>query len=395
MVDTLVAATAVLLWAVTLLRFALWLRMRVLGRALLTLVFGGLAMSATFFTPAVYTWTETALAVPNIAEPLARTGVLVAAWGAQGMAHEQVSGNRSRVSPPVRLAALLCALGLVWLLFVAADLRAPTLHFTRDYGHRPLVAAYLLASLAYLSWALVDVLLGARAWGPRASPALRAGLHLIGCGCLAGCGYVAVKVAALVGIVVNTPLSERVEASVGRGLAVVAGLLVAAGCAAPSLAARTARLSTWWAERGALLALRPLWEDLVAATGVAFREMYRVRSRHRERLLVSGVHELLYRRVIEIRDAELVLRPYLDTDVAVNARCRLSSASDVEAAVQAAILTHAVGAAERAEPAEVAATPMSSAGPQDTSDLHWLLRVAAYYPDQPARPPHDKERMAA
>ena len=52
--------------------------------------------------------------------------------------------------------------------------------------------------------------------------------------------------------------------------------------------------------------------------------------------MLRGVRELLYRRVIEIRDAELVLRPYLDQDVAVETRRRLGSASDVEAAVMGA-----------------------------------------------------------
>jgi hypothetical protein len=111
--------------------------------------------------------------------------------------------------------------------------------------------------------------------------------------------------------------------------------------------------------------------------------------------MLRGIRELLYRRVIEIRDAQLELRPYLDADVALTARRQLEHASDVEAAVEAALLSHAALAVKQGAPAAVAAAAPAFGGLRLTSDLQWLLRVAAYYPDTSATTQHHDERMVA
>jgi hypothetical protein len=92
----------------------------------------------------------------------------------------------------------------------------------------------------------------------------------------------------------------------------------------------------------------------------------------------------LYRRVIEIRDGRLALRPFLDAEVARRTREDAlksgQSAGDVEATVEARVLaTGVVNARLRRRPAEV--LPASELGGDDfRSEVEWLLQVARIDP---------------
>ena len=92
----------------------------------------------------------------------------------------------------------------------------------------------------------------------------------------------------------------------------------------------------------------------------------------------------LYRRVIEIRDGRLALRPFLDADVARRAREDAIMSGqcdgDVEATVEARVLATGVeNARRRRRPAEV--LPASELGGDDfRSEVEWLLQVARVDP---------------
>ena len=99
-----------------------------------------------------------------------------------------------------------------------------------------------------------------------------------------------------------------------------------------------------------------------------------------DRLRIRDLDFRLYRRVIEIRDGRLALRPFLDADVARRARKEaLKSGLDdgeVEAAVEARVLAAGVeNARQHVTPAEV--LPASEHGGEDfMSEVEWLLQVA-------------------
>jgi hypothetical protein len=393
----MVAAVAVLLWLTTGLRLIAWLRARHPAQGLLLLIFGGLSVSATFFSPAMYVLLERVAGIPNVAEPVSRTGMLVAAWGAQELVQQLTTGSGAAyVTNRRRLRLLLLTVLSLWLLFVAAGVDTPTLHFTRDHGREPLAALYLLVSLAYLSFALVDVLLGVRRWAPSATPQLRVGLRLIGLGCLAGCGYVLNKLLAMAGPALRIAIPDRFESSVGRSLAVLAGLLVTLGCVVPWWARTATEVGSWWSARRALLALRPLWSDLVQVADISFHQLYPVRSPFRESLIVRGVHELLYRRVIEIRDGRLAIRQYLDAAVEHDARLRHAGDSDLEAAVESALLTAAIAAAHKDKrPQTVPESTGVSGGADLEAEVRWLTRVARFYPDHAVLVAAEQERIEA
>jgi hypothetical protein len=131
------------------------------------------------------------------------------------------------------------------------------------------------------------------------------------------------------------------EAVVGfQGAAAVCG--IAAVAAAPVLAFISARCALWVAYRR----LHPLWAAMVQAVPDVGLPV--------ERGSRFGIRWRLLRRIIEIRDAELALRPYWRADVAAQASAAARSASlgaDLEqAAVEAAVIMDAARARMRGAP---------------------------------------------
>jgi hypothetical protein len=107
-------------------------------------------------------------------------------------------------------------------------------------------------------------------------------------------------------------------------------------------------------------------------------------SELRDRLRFRNLDFRLYRRVIEIRDGRLSLRPFLDADVARRAREEALKSGqrdgDVEATVEARVLATGVENARlRRRPTEV--LPASEHGGDDfMSEVEWFLRVARVDP---------------
>jgi hypothetical protein len=180
----------------------------------------------------------------------------------------------------------------------------------------------------------------------------------------------------------------------GTGVTALSDVLTAAGfCAAGLVAAgATAPVAEKWLGRGgvvrqqyAFAALYPLWRDLATvapATG----------GDHRKTSWVSGgvavrdVRYRLYRRVIDIRDGFLKLRPYL-APTAVEAERARGPAVDLtghklRADVEAAAVAAAIRASHRGRPAQSQSPGEGGrmpGGANLASETEWLLAVAARY----------------
>jgi len=102
----------------------------------------------------------------------------------------------------------------------------------------------------------------------------------------------------------------------------------------------------------------------------------------------QGSDGRLHRRVVEIYDARLALRPYLDERVGRQARERGAAAgldgAALDAMVEAAKLRAAL-AARRAgqEPAEPEQPSTAAAGLDEAAEIEWLARVSTAFAATP------------
>jgi hypothetical protein len=311
-VDRLVIGVALLFWIATAVKVAELRSASTPASRTLALTLASVATSAMLLTSSVHRFVGELTGVANLAEPLGRTALLVAAFGGQVLLLRLTSAGPATPRVAKRVPAFAVALVLLWSLFLAAPVDAATLRFTSRFGEDPRVAAYLAVSMGYLAVALVDIVRQARRYGAAASGPLATGLHLIGWGSIAGLGYVAVKVAAIVALRSDVSVPVEAEAAVGRGMAAVAGVLVVTGSTWPAVCPKLEAAARWVRAYRDLGRLYPLWADLLRAHPELALDP--ALSAWRDRMRLRDVEFRLYRRVIEIRDALLVMRGEVGDD---------------------------------------------------------------------------------
>ena len=330
--DALVIAAAALLWvafavkAVDAHRHPDKPTLRMLAAML-----GALAVTATLFSPGVNTWLSELTGIANVADPLARTFLVVGAWLVQAFllhltqpsAEEAARRSRRRLWPA---ALTLIAL---WALFLAAPVDDVTERMTAVYGDLALVQAYLLVFLLYLGAALIDLMRGALRYAPAASGPLRTGLRSVGLGAACGLAYVAVKVTFLVLVMIGSPGPPELESILARSAAAAAGIFVVIGATWPAIGPRAAALRSGVSAYIRHRQLYPLWAALYRVEpGIALDP---VESALADALRLRQPGFRLYRRVIEIQDGRLALRPFLDSGVADHLRVDAESAGSQRA----------------------------------------------------------------
>jgi hypothetical protein len=177
-----------------------------------------------------------------------------------------------------------------------------------------------------------------------------------------------------------------VESVISTALAGTAAILVTVGATIPAwgppLARFHDRLSQWRAHRR----LRPLWADLAAMTpDIALSPVA-------SGLAALGLRDAgiqLYRRVIEIYDGRMALRPYLDSAVAEHTRGLADDAglvgTDRDAVVEATRLAAGIEAMKRGMQAvdEDDSVPPSPGGTSLSDEAAWLITVTRAYRRSP------------
>jgi hypothetical protein len=218
---------------------------------------------------------------------------------------------------------------------------------TAQYGDLPIVQTYLLVFLLYLGAALVDLMRGALRYAPAASGPLRTGLRSVALGAACGLAYVTVKVGFLLLVMTGSPGPGELESILARSSAAAAGIFVVIGAIWPAVGPRAA------AARSGITAyirhrqLYPLWAALYRAQpGIALDP---VESALADALRLRQPGFRLYRRVIEIQDGRLALRPFLDARVAerlgLDAKALGLDGQDADAFVEAGMLRAGIDAA--------------------------------------------------
>ncbi|MEV5505442.1 MAB_1171c family putative transporter [Streptomyces orinoci] len=182
-------------------------------------------------------------------------------------------------------------------LFAATPLHHATGELSVDTRHRPLLACYDLLLILYPAGQLTALRRTLRDRTRRARPGVhRLGLRLLGAATVAGLVWTAWGVDD-----VRLALTTGRQSDGDDALSTALGLLCAALAVAGGSAAVWPRLRRWCWSCRTYRALTPLWSALHQAfPQIALPQLH-----------PRGVHFALYRRVIEIHDGLLLLRPRL------------------------------------------------------------------------------------
>jgi hypothetical protein len=337
-----------------------------------------LGVSLLFYSPPVYNGVDRAAGSVVTSSICREAFGLGAAAGVRALC-STVAGRRARALGRDWLIAAIAVVIIAVPLSVAAPAKlSPLLANSGNfYDSTWRSILYLMPCMVYLSWALGTGVVTCWRYGKEAPRgAIRTGLRLVGVGCVFGFSFVAVKVTVLTVWQLGDESKGwmRVDRAGDTGSLLICCALIAAGCSWEALALRFARLRAWvWASRS-LAALRPVWVALAAVypTVTLVEDQHLALRRSRWRLL---------RRVVEIRDAILMLGDDVGPDLQTTAAAQVAQlgyTDQVAEAMMIAVLIHWAG--EGAGPEVGRSTLAATAGGDNLeSEVKWLRMVARAY----------------
>ncbi|MCX4677689.1 hypothetical protein OG413_20670 [Streptomyces sp. NBC_01433] len=247
--------------------------------------------------------------------------------------------------------------------------------FTLYYAHDPAFQAYLLLYMG--TYTVAEIYLARVCWkyaGEITDRWISRGLRLIAVGAVITLGYSGIRLSAILGAEIGfsvRPLEPYawICGDVGATLTQIGYFIPIV--ASTFLVARRSR-----DERQQHQELESLWRTVSAVEpGIVL-----VEPTHN----VSDLSFDLYRRVVEIRDAQIALRPYLDPDVRASAEMQRAAwwrprkhrlAAVTADQIRAALLQRHHGPVEH--PASYADAALNT--PTTQEDLRHLVRVARYF----------------
>ncbi|WP_444951206.1 MAB_1171c family putative transporter [Micromonospora ureilytica] len=346
---------------------------------------GAFAAGITVAIPPIATAIDQVSGLPNLAKVMAHAGALTISANAEIMLLHfalppATAAARARKWIWVTACAFLVMLGLFVYTLTYDD---PVL-LTVEYATDPVVTAYLLIFLllgffAYcfditrLCWSFARIC--GRPW-------LRRGLRITAIGAAFALLYSTNKIGYLVAYWAGyQPAGERQIAAV---LVTIGALLITIGLTMPAWGP-TLKVTRRWEDYHSYRRLEPLWRDLVAA----FPELELDPTLRRRPAAVRDTDYALTRRVAEIRDGRLALRPYMETSVTALAARFAEQAGLTAEERQASIEAAHLACALRRHGAGLVA-----ANPQPADQLHrpdggyagevaWLTLVTEVYARSP------------
>jgi hypothetical protein len=277
------------------------------------------------------------------------------------------------------------------LFLLAASVSGMAVLFTLEQmTHRSpqVYALYLLLFISYLGFAIIDFLQQTlRQSKSTRRSSVRIGLRMAAAGCAFALVYAAYKVAVLfsLGLGVHlVPDHARCSSLVAAPCVfsvtspALAVLLICLGLTLPAVVypISQARRHRW--EVRSFNALGPLWQDL----STAMPEIV-LSAAALDEEATSDSDFLLQRRVIEISDGILALRPYRSRHVQEAAQRTVDAGSEEDAAIiEAAVVKAALASLRVGHLADEVAVPSAAdaASRKDLrADTQWLLQVADAY----------------
>jgi hypothetical protein len=346
-----------------------------------------MALALTVLAPPVALWIDRATGIANIARLLGN-GLGLAA-GCQTLTSHFLHLDDGTGAAPQSIhfarRMLVGTLIAMVVLFVLAPVHREAQDFWQQYGHTPFMLGYRLLFLGYLG--LTAAILVPSTWQYAAvvrRPTLSLSLRLIAIGAIFGAAYVvheALHAMALAVGVRNPFLDSQPVATILITLC-VAFMLTGSTMPAWSHRLKLAVLLTRIGHYHVYWRLYPLWIDLCRA----FPEiaLFPPRPVVADALTLRDLDLRLYRRVVEIRDGMLALRPYVDPVVMDHARLVGQEGGlppdEIEALMEAAGIVSALRARNsgRYGSFQEAHLPSATRGDVD-SEARALERVAHYY----------------
>lgn len=334
--------------------------------------------------PRTYEWIGRVSGIPNLATLIVYSAVTTAVlaqivWTTYLVPPHPAPVVSSHINGRNVILINIVVVAAMTALFFAAPVD-DVIHatdFDYHYATVPLVDAFLGIYLAAYTLALLRIVLLCRTWMPhvREQPWLRWGLTLLVAGSVIAIGYSIGKTAALAAAWADID-ARRVNVEIAPAFASVGAAIMLVGYLCPSLLPQA--MAAVQRVR-AFPRLHPLWSALREATPEVTRAAPETRRIPRDRL---------YRRVIEIRDALLLLQPHLSPEITARAEHVADDlrtpASARDAAVEAARIACALRAyREGAAPADRGETFRRPARPTFLGELTWLAAVSTAYRTSP------------
>lgn len=214
--------------------------------------------------------------------------------------------------------ALVTAVTMGILFFLSP--RLPETWLWPQYVPWPTVVGYRFVFLLYVEFVLLNViLLARRAAAIPNLPSVQMGLALVAIGGLAGQLYLIHQVATVLSSISGVQLESQPDTT-NKALILLTVVLFVLGTTMPNWGPRVGvdKAVFWAREYRSLRRLHPLWGELCAVfPSVALVPPTRGLL---EVFDLRDVHFRLYRRVVEIRDAILLLNPSVDPRAGACAR---------------------------------------------------------------------------
>ena len=301
-----------------------------------------------------------------------------------------------------RSKVTVCVAAVVLILMVSLFLRSDTVHhhqqsFKAWYGGSVEYEAYLLIYLLTYTAAEVEVIRLCRRYAKVTTRSwLRTGLTTTTVGAAIGLLYALTRLADIAAAHAGVDISRFEDvAEVGAGLG---ALLVMIGLTLHWWGPRISAVVRKPRRLIAYARLRPLWACFYALDpSIAFDDQRRGgsvwilgRVRAAKRVLKDTEYHV-GRRIVEIRDGILTLRPYQDPDFAQRVRTHYDGhgliGDDLDAAVTAASIHAALDAGEAAPRREQPPSTAARKVPADfDAELAWLLKVTKHFKQAVHRP---------
>jgi hypothetical protein len=300
---------------------------------------------------------------------------------------------RSLDRRPVRgmpvVAAILAQVAMVALFAAARIVLGPDGSMSVHGSGVWLLATHDLVFAGYAEWSLITATLALHRESRSVGRApIRIGIRLILAACAVGVGWAA-WVADDVVNVLRSGIQDGSEDLVSNTLGALCVLLIVSGALVGKWPAAAETARTWLRSYVAYRRLAPLWEALRT-------ELPQIVLEHERRPLLgawfsaSAVEFALYRRVIEIHDGRLTLRPYSPdrrsvADLVDQMSHGEAGESDREALAEALRIAVALQnrrAGRRVstpmDPAEESDQPAAASGRVDT-EAAWLAPVSTAF----------------